>query len=243
MGHRGTMGHAPENTIASFQLAQKMGADFVECDVHLSKNEKCIVIHDESVERTTNGFGLVKHLTSKEIQKLDAGSWFSRQYQKEKVPLLEELLDWAKKQLSLLGFPLSVVIEIKNEPVHYLKIEEKVIETVKKTQMEDRVILISFDHEVVKKAKSLNPKILTGILYNRPLEDPLKRAKEVGADALFPRRNLVKKALVEKAHQSGLFISTWTVNEIEEMKQLIGCGVDAIASNFPDRLNSLLNNG
>lgn len=239
IGHRGAMGHVPENTMSSFRLAQKMGAELCECDVHLSKDKKCIVIHDESVERTTNGYGLIRDLSSNEIKKLDAGAGFSKKFKKEKVPLLKELLNWAREERSLSGMPMSVVIEIKNEPVRYFGIEEKVIATVKKAKMEDRVILISFDHGVVKRAKRLARNIATGILYNRPLENPVRRAREIGADAIFPRRNMVTKSLVQKAHSANLTIATWTVNKIWEMKKIIRCGVDAIATNFPDRLNKL----
>lgn len=240
VGHRGAMGHAPENTMASFLCAQKMGADFVECDVHLSKDRKCVVMHDESVERTTDGSGLIRDLISGKIKSLDAGSWFSERYKGERALLLQELLEWAKKEISLMGLPMGVVIEIKNEPVRYLGIAEKVIETVRKAHMEERVILISFDHGVVKRAKIADPHISTGILYNRPLENPFRRADEVRADALFPRRHLVVKSLVREAHKNKLFLATWTVNEVGEMKKMLNCGVDALATNFPEKLNRLL---
>lgn len=240
VGHRGAMGHAPENTMASFLCGQEMGADLVECDVHLSRDRRCVVVHDESVERTTNGFGLIRDLDSVKIKKLDAGSWFSKKYKKEKVLLLDELLNWAKNAVSIQGLPMGVVIEIKNEPVRYLGIAEQVIATVKKARMEDRVILISFDHGIVKRAKFIEQNISTGLLYNRPMENAFRRARETMADALFPRRHLVTKSFVQEAHKAQLFVATWTVNEVWEMKKIIRCGVDAVATNFPDRLNGLL---
>ena len=240
VGHRGAMGHAPENTLSSFVLAQKMGAEFVECDVHLSKDKRCIVMHDEGVERTTNGLGLIRDLTVKQIRNLDAGSWFSRKFKGEKVLTLDELLLWTKKQSSLSGFQLGMAIEIKNEPVRYLAIEENVIGSVVKAGMESRVILISFDHGVVKRAKAANRKIAAGILFDRPLNDPFQRARDVRADALFPRRHLVTRDLVQKAHKKGLAVATWTVNEVREMKKILACGVDAMATNYPDVLNKIL---
>ncbi len=240
IGHRGAMGHAPENSLASFNLAKNMGADFVECDVHLSKDKKCIVMHDESVERTTNGYGLIRDLSSAEIKKLDCGAWYSKKFKGEKVLILDELLLWVKNQSSFAGNPMGLVIEIKNEPVRYLGIEKMVLEAVKRNGMGDRVILISFDHGAVKRAKQIDRSIPAGILYNRPLEDPFKRAREVDADALFPRRHMITKSLVNRARKNKYFIATWTVNEEEEMKKIAAAGIDAIASNFPDRLNKIL---
>ncbi|MBI3012133.1 MAG: glycerophosphodiester phosphodiesterase [Elusimicrobia bacterium] len=241
IGHRGAKGHSPENTFSSFECGLKMGAEILECDVHLSRDGKCIVIHDESVERTTNGHGLVRDLSSSQIKKLDAGTWFSKKFRGEKVPVLDELLRWVKKRKNNLGLPAGLVIEIKNEPIRYLDIEKKVIASVKKCGMEKRVILISFDHGAVKRAKKIDRQIPTGILYREPLEDPFRRAKELKADALFPRRHLVTRSLVRRAHQNGLFVGTWTVDNRAEMKKMIQTGVDAIASNYPDRLDRLLN--
>lgn len=240
VGHRGAMGHAPENTFASFICGIKLGADMLECDIHLSKDRKCVVMHDESVERTTNGHGQIRNLTVSEIKKLDAGAWYSKKNTGEKVPLLEDLLDWVKERKSCLGKPLGLVIEIKNEPIRYLGIEKVAIEIVKKKKMQSRVIFISFDHGVVKRAKFLEPNISTGILYRETLADPVKRAKEVGVDALFPRRHIITKALIKKAHQHKFFVATWTVNEVKEMKRILGFGIDAIATNFPDKLNRVL---
>ena len=241
VGHRGALGLAPENTMIAFKTGLSLGADLVECDVHLSKDRKCIVMHDESLERTTNGTGLIRDTLWNRIKKLDAGSWNLKKFKGEKVPTLKELLLWAKKQKTNLGLPLCVVIEIKNEPVRYFEIEKIVIETVLETGMQERVILISFDHGVIKRAKNLNSKISAGILYNHPLKNPFEKARHVHADALFPRRHLVTRSLVQQAHQKGLAVATWTVNEIPEMKKMIGTGIDAIATNFPNLLNRLLN--
>ena len=130
VGHRGAMGHAPENTMASYTLAQHMGAEFVECDVHLSRDKEVIVMHDERVERTTNGAGLIKDLSLKQIKKLDAGAWFARKFKGEKVPTLHDLLSWARHKTSKRGYQMGVAIEIKNEPVRYLEIAERLIEVI-----------------------------------------------------------------------------------------------------------------
>lgn len=240
VGHRGAMGHAPENTMASFRLGVEMGVDFVECDVHLSKDGKCVVMHDEKLDRTTNGKGWIKDFSSVEIKKLDAGSWFSKKFSGERPPFLDELLGWAKDQKSRLRLPLGVVIEIKNDKVHYPGIAEKTIRVIKKTGMALRVVLISFDHTVIRRSKEIDPDICAGILFAERLKDPVDKAHQKKADTLFPRRVLINKSLVRQAHENGLGIAPWTVNELSDMKKMIRCGVDAIATNFPDRLAKIL---
>ena len=98
VGHRGAMGYAPENTMSAFKTGLKMGADFVECDVHLSKDNKCVVMHDESLERTTSGHGLIRDTLSSKIRKLDAGAWLSKSFRGERVPMLADLLNWARSR-------------------------------------------------------------------------------------------------------------------------------------------------
>ena len=240
VGHRGAAGHAPENTMASFECAQNMGAEFVECDIHLSRDKEVIVMHDERVERTTDGAGLIKDLTLAQIKRLDAGKWHSKKFKGEKVPTLKELLSWAKHKTSKHGYQMGVAVEIKNEPVRYLDIAERLVEVLEETGMSQRVIVISFDHGIVKRVKIVDKRIATGILYNEPMEDPIQRAFDMKAEAIFPRRHMITKELVRKAHAEGLAVATWTVNEPAEMKKIIACGIDAIASNFPDRLDKIL---
>lgn len=240
VGHRGAAGLAPENTMASFRAAHALGADLVECDVHISKDGRCVVMHDEALERTTNKEGLIRDLSSAAIRRADAGSWASKKFRGEKVPLLSDLLSWAEGAFSRQGLPMGVVIEIKNEPVRYFEIEKKVIREVLERGMEERVVLISFDHGAVKRAKAFCKKIATGMLYNRPMEDPLRRARELKADAIFPRRNFITKSLVTRAHAQGLAVATWTVNERPEMKRILASGADAVTTNFPNILNSML---
>jgi len=240
VGHRGAMGHAPENTIPSFDLARQMGAEFVECDVHLSKDKEVIVIHDERVERTTNGTGLIKNLTLSQIKKLDAGSWYSKKFKGVKVPTLRELLNWIKPKTSQNKYQMGVAIEIKNEPIRYPDIAKRLSDVISEMGMTSRVVIISFDFAVIKQLKILNPKLATGILYHEPMKNLFKIAQSVKADALFPRRHLITQELVNTAHKAGLAVATWTVNDPEEMKKLISYKVDAIATNFPDRLNEIL---
>src|SRR5512136_2560745 len=129
VGHRGARGHAPENTLASFDLAVEMGVNVVETDVHLSKDGEVVLIHDHTVDRTTNGHGFVKDLTLAELKWLDAGSWYDPKYAGERIPTLAELLTWAKDRV-------GVAIEIKNGPIYYPGIAEKTIRLLRDHGME-----------------------------------------------------------------------------------------------------------
>lgn len=241
IGHRGAMGYAPENTLASFELALKMGVDAVECDVHLSREGTVIVIHDDSVNRTTTGTGFIQDLTVREIKRFDAGAWFNKRFRGEKIPTLKNLLGWARKRITRNGLPLGVIIEIKKESTEHPKIPRRVTEVIQLEHMRERVVVISFDRGVLYQMKQLDSTIKTGILYRNPIPNPIYSARR-RPDAIFPRRQLVCRSLVKRAHKTHLKVFTWTVNHPHEMKNLIACGVDGIASNFPDRLYQVVNN-
>src|SRR4051812_30531547 len=144
-GHRGAMGHCPENTMASFERALALGADWIELDVHLSRDDALIVIHDETLDRTTNGHGLVREHTLAELRTLDAGGG-------QCIPTLDEVLACAREQETI------VDIEIKNAPVYYDGIEQRVVTALDRAGMTEQAIVISFDHAAVQRVKSLDPR-------------------------------------------------------------------------------------
>src|ERR687886_2515618 len=148
VGHRGAMGHCPENTLASFERALELGADWIELDVHLSRDGALVVIHDESLDRTTDGHGLVKDHTLAELKRLDAGAWFGAAFAGQGIPTLDEVLVWAGERDTI------VDIEIKNAPIYYAGIEEAVIRTLDRYGMTERAIVISFDHRSVARVKT-----------------------------------------------------------------------------------------
>ncbi len=240
IGHRGAMGHAPENTLASFDLGRRMGADFLECDVHLSKDKKLVVLHDETLDRTTSGTGLVGKLPWSKLKKLDAGAWFHRKFRGQKILTLDDLLAWIKPKRSASGLPLRFVLELKTEYVPYLGIEEAAVKALNKFDMGGRTIVISFNHGSVKRVKILDRALRAGILFHEPLPDLLARVKAMRADGIFPRRHLVTPAMARFARKHKLFLGTWTVNEPDEMKKMVRLGVDAVATNFPDRLAKII---
>ncbi len=235
VGHRGAMGHRPENTIASFEHALELGADWIELDVHLSRDGALAVIHDESLERTTSGHGLVKDHTLDELKQLDAGGWFGAAYTGQQVPTLDEVLEWARQRGTI------VDIEIKNAPIYYAGIEEAVVKALNSQNMAEQVIVISFDHRAVKCVKSLDARIATGVLYaGRPADAGVGLARQANADALLPHWPYVTPEDVRAAHAAGLAVAPWATSNPEVLANLIQAGVDAIGTNHPEVLRHIL---
>ena len=232
VGHRGAKGHAPENTMASFELAVQMGVHAVETDVHLSKDGDVVLIHDHTVDRTTDGHGFVKDMTVAELKRLDAGAWFDARFAGQRIPTLVELLAWARDRVPL-------AIEIKNGPIFYPGIAGKVIRLVREYDMVWQVILLSFDHLVLREAKMIAPEIATGILYVAALVDPVAAARAAGADSLNPNWSFVTPALVGSAHAAGLAVSPWCPNDLATLRALDEMGADSIGTDFPDLFDRL----
>lgn len=143
--HRGSAGTHPENTMAAFREAERVGADGIELDVHLTKDNEVVVIHDSTADRTTNGTGEMRNLTLKELRKLDAGLNYSKKYKGERIPALKEVLSWMQENT------LELNIELKNVTVEYPGFEEKLLEEVVEFGMEERLFLSSFNHYALQK--------------------------------------------------------------------------------------------
>jgi glycerophosphoryl diester phosphodiesterase len=233
VGHRGAAGHAPENTFASFRTGIELGAPLVELDIHLSKDGQVIVIHDEIVDRTTDGSGAVADLTAEEIQRLDAGTWFGPEFAGERVPLLGEVLDWARGRVGL-------VIELKLGPVWYPGIEEALVSTLREHQATDDVLVISNDHVAVWRVKQLEPAVKTAIMYGGRLLDTVAAARAAGADAVRPSHWMIVADDVAACHAAGLAVIPWTVNREEDMRRVVGLSVDGMSSNYPELLGRVL---
>jgi glycerophosphoryl diester phosphodiesterase len=227
VGHRGAKGHAPENIMISFMMGADMGVNAVETDVHLSKDGEVVLIHDHTVDRTTNGHGFVKDMTLAELKKLDAGSWYDPRFAGERIPTLAELLAWAKDRV-------GIAIEIKNGPLYYPGIAEKTIRLLRQHGMERQVILISFDHFVLREAKKIAPEIATGILYVGGLVDAVAAAHATMADALHPNWAFVTPDLVRTVHEAGLAISPWNPNDLPTLRMLSQMGVDSVGTDYPE---------
>ena len=221
IAHRGASGHEPENTMEAFERATMLGCDGIETDVQLSKDGIPMLIHDETVDRTTTRSGFVKDFTCSELR--DMG-----------IPSLEQLMILAKLNHIVLN------LELKNGIVLYKELEEKVIDIIKKYRMEQSVILSSFNHESMVKCKQIEASIMTGLLYIENLVRPEKYCKYVGADALHPHYRTVSKKMVDAAHERYMKVNVYTVNEEEDIQNMVEVGVDMIISNYPDRVKKYL---
>lgn len=223
IAHRGASGYVLENTMEAFEKAIALGCDGIETDVQISKDGKLVLIHDERVDRTTTGTGYVKDHDFEELKALG-------------VPLLEDLLVLAKKHGILLN------LELKNTLVQYPGLEEKVIRMIMDYGMETQVIISSFNHYSMVKCKRLAPQIQTGLLYIEPLYEPEKYCLNAWADAIHPDYRTLNKEVVAAAHDKGVKVHPYTINEESDIDYMIEIGVDMIISNYPDRVKKQLEN-
>jgi glycerophosphoryl diester phosphodiesterase len=243
IAHRGASAIAPENTLSAIKKAIEMGVDMIELDVQLTKDKQIVLMHDLTVDRTTNGKGRVRDLTFEEIRKLDAGLWFSKNYEGEKIPTLEEVMQAARGKCKLL-------IEVKRVKTNKPEIEAKIIQLIDKYDARSWCIVQSFETEVVKNIQSIDSSIECHklVTMNLPvipmhLDSRIKTGtiyKYKTVQSINPYFKMLNKRKVDKIHARGQKIITWTVNEKDDMKRMISYGVDGIITNYPDRLLELL---
>jgi glycerophosphoryl diester phosphodiesterase len=228
IAHRGASGYAPENTFAAFRKATAMGAGFIETDLQLSRDARLVAIHDATVNRTTNGQGAVHDLTLAELRRLDAGSWFGSEFAGERIPTIEEILEFAKKH--------DVVFYLELKPSGSWGGEHALISALRESGEIARTVVISFDPAILANARKIEPTVMTGLLFEGQISDPLAKAIEIGARQLAVRGSLVTPRLLKEARQCDLQVVCWTVNHPAHMRMLAAAGVDGIMSDYPDRL-------
>ena len=227
--HRGASERAPENTLAAFDLARDMGADGVELDVQMTKDDELVVIHDERVDRTTNGTGWVKDFTLAELKAFDA-SMGNEAYPNERIPTLGEVFDLLDDSQMLIN------IEIKDSRVLYPGIDERVLEMIDQRDWEYRVTMSSFNHMTLAHIRQIGSLVYTGVLFQDVLYEPWNYAHQLWATALHPHYLYVDSVpdLVGESHNSLLEINVWTVNEAVDIDRMLAKGVDGIITNRPD---------
>lgn len=233
-GHRGASGYLPENTMVAFEKAVEMGANGIETDVQMTKDGVLVLIHDEYVNRTTHDVGLVKDFTYKELKKLNASNYMKNYCNRTEIPTVDELIAFAKEK------DITVNFEIKSGVILYPQIEEKLINLIYKEEFEKQVILSNFNHYSIVKCKEISKEIKACILYMEALYMPEEYCRKVGADGLHPYYYAVNKDILESAHKEGLMVNPFTVNDENTMKMLLSIGVDGIITNYPDKLNEIM---
>ncbi len=223
IGHRGAMGHAPENTLLSISKAIEMGADWIEVDVYLVEGE-LIVIHDPTLERTTNGEGAVMETSPAVLRSLDAG-------QGEKIPFLQEVFDLVDKRV-------GINIELKG-PETAVPTVKLIHSQIEKGWSYENILVSSFDHNMLRTVQQLDAAIKIGALIFHNPDDVTQYVQELNAFSINPWLNTVNEALVQKAHEQGLHVYVYTVNEPEDIERMRQWGVDGVFTNYPDRVKDV----
>jgi len=231
IAHRGASGYAPENTFAAFRRALAMGVAFIETDLQLSRDARLVAIHDATVNRTTNGQGTVHDMTLAELRRLDAGSWFGSEFSGERIPTIEEILQFAKKH--------DVVFYLEMKPSGSWGGEHALISALRDSGEIARTVVISFDAGILAGVRKIEPTVMTGLLFDGQIEKPLEKALEIGARQVAVRGDLVTARLLKEARERDLQVVCWTVNQPAHLRLLAEAGVDGIMSDYPDRLVEL----
>jgi len=236
IAHRGASGEglAPENTLAAFEKAIEIGVDAVEIDIHLTADNRVVVIHDRAVDRTTDGSGPVDSMTLDEIREFSAGGWFAPEFKDEKIPTLEETLD-------LIGWRSLLLIEAKTEEA-----AEKAVAIIRAQRAQSRVVMQSFLGPAVRTVNRLDSRIPTGFLMTggeaviRRRTGVVKRVLKLGANALVLKHTAATPDLVNMFLSRAMGMWVYTVDKEETMREMIEMGVGGIITNYPDRLNKVL---
>jgi len=227
IAHRGASGRFPENTLRAFGAAIDAGAQMCELDVQLSRDGAVVVIHDDTVDRTTDGRGAVRAMTLDELKRLDAGARYGNEFKGERIPTLNEVLALTEGRCGL-------NIELKSAGV-----ERKVCDLIVEHRALATAMVSGFDWDALAIVHHLEPRVRVGLLASQWPARLVGAAFEMRADAINPRSDIVTEDLCIAAHQRNLSVYTWTVDEPDEMRRLIAFGVDGIMTNYPERLREL----
>jgi glycerophosphoryl diester phosphodiesterase len=225
IAHRGASGTCPENTLAAFRRAVAVGAPMVELDVQLTRDHEVVVVHDWTLDRTTDGAGPVRDRTLAELRRLDAGTWFGPTFRGERIPMLAEVLA---------AVPVAVNVELK--PVGADGLEARALAVVESAGALERVIFSSFEAAALGRLRARSRAAALAVLWEDPaIAEALRLAGRVGARALHVRKDAVTTEVLARAAHAGLPVRAWTVNDPAETARLRAAGVEGIFTDFPER--------
>jgi glycerophosphoryl diester phosphodiesterase len=226
IAHRGASSYAPENTFAAFDLAIEMGARHLELDVHVSRDGHLVVIHDDAVDRTTDGSGPVTSHSLAALTALDAGSWFDPRFKGERIPTLSAVFERCKGQARL-------HVEIKG---HSADLAHRTVDLIRSRGMAAEVTITSFQKAKLEEIRAYAPELPTGWLVGEASDAIVAQARAMGLTQLCPRAGAVTPELVSRLHAEGFVVRAWGVATEELMRQVVTAGVDGMTVNFPDKL-------
>ncbi len=232
IGHRGASAYAPENTLAAFTKAKDLGCDFIEFDVMLSVDGEAFVFHDDNLKRTTNGRGEVGLVTASYLRSLDAGGWYAKQFRDEKIPSLQETLEW------LVAFGVQANIEIKPYPGTTEQTSIAVLTHINRYWPQDKKppLLSSFDHDALALCHTIAPEIPLGLLMDKWEKNWLQKATDLACFSVHLSRRIATAKRVLEIKQQGYAVYVYTVNRKRLATKLFDWGVDAVFSDYPDLL-------
>lgn len=229
IAHRGSSGRFPENTMTAFLEAKKAGADGIEMDVRFTKDRELVVIHDETVDRTTDGKGKVSEYILTELKKLNAGARYPNYDKYETILTLKEYLDWASQTDLILN------IELKYSEDTYLDYEADVLALLNNYDLGERLIISSFNPTGLQKIAKLAPRIKLGLLYSKKIKKPDTYIKKLGIGAIHPSKKITNQKLITRAKNSEIPIRVYTINTEKEINKYLKMDCTAIITDFPDR--------
>jgi len=234
IGHRGYRARYPENTLASFSAAIAAGADMIELDVTLSKDDRVVVIHDDNLDRTSSGRGKVRQTPLEILKTLDTGSWFDPSFSGETLPTLEEVLDLA-------GSSILINIEIKSSAWNPFfqneAIERQIVRLVAEKQMQESVLISSFQTGFLERIVQLPHHPEVALISGQPVPQGIvETCKRLGGFSWHPCFQSLEQNLIHQMHQAGIRIFPYTVNHAEDMLLLMNMGVDGIFTDDPSEM-------
>lgn len=237
-GHRGARGHAPENTLLAFDLAFDLGADGVECDAQISADGKVVIIHDSTVNRTTNGRGKVTDLSFEELRALDAGRLMRIP---QRIPTLEETLALVWRRGGRLNVELKA--DTEQDAIAVAEAVAPILNAIPASDhLRDCILISSFKLASLTRMRKLTPWARLGALYGGrgwTRTTMIETARKLGVDAIHPHPRIVTDETVRAAHDAGLSVNVWTANRLATIRQLLAWGVDGVFTDFPERVVTL----
>lgn len=227
--HRGDRGYFPENTLPAFESAVKLGADGIELDVHLSKDDQLIVMHDEKIDRTTDGKGLIQNYTLEELKEFDAGGWYEPRFKNTKVPTLKEVI----QLLSDYDYKGMLNIEVKTDHIEYFAIEPIIAELLQTTKMSFQYMYSSFNFKTLERLEKFDAMAKKAYIFSTSEKKVKTALATPSLEAIHPKIDWVLANLTSINQTFPLKIRPWTINDPKQMKLAFEHKLEGIITDYP----------